>query len=149
MSDDDWRESLPDADDWKKIGEELWPTPKLEDIRKDPRYLRDKATLDFETGEIKPATDFLEWAQWLENSSRHIGYHSVSGFIVSTVFLGINHSFGHGPPLWFETMVFRADGNQELIAGQDYEQLRYSTIEDARAGHQLVVEAVQKGLIGE
>jgi hypothetical protein len=30
-----------------------------------------------------------------------------------------------------------------------YEQFRYSTLEEARAGHQAVVEAVEKGEIGE
>jgi hypothetical protein len=88
---------LPDPDAWKQ--------PRLEDIRKDPRHLRDKATLDFQTGEIKPATDLFEWAQWFENASRHVGYDQVSGFVVSTVFLGINHNFSKSKPLWFETMV--------------------------------------------
>jgi hypothetical protein len=29
--------------------------------------------------------------------------------VVSTVFLGLDHSFGEGPPLLFETMVFVND----------------------------------------
>jgi hypothetical protein len=148
MNDDDWRESLPDAEDWKKMADELWPdAPKLEDIRKDPRHLRDKATLDFQTGEIKPVTDLIEWAEWFENASRHIARDVVSGFIVSTVFLGIDHSYGHGPPLWFETMVFRQMDNQRLHSEVD--QWRYATLEEARAGHQAALEAVQTGLIGE
>jgi hypothetical protein len=141
MNNDDF--GLPDADDWKEA-------PKLEDIRKDPRHLRDKATLNFETGEIKPATDLVEWAQWLENASRHVGYDEVSGFVVSTVFLGINHSFfGKGRPLWFETMVFRQGIDGELKARQDVEQFRCSTLEEARIAHASAVFLVRKGEIGE
>jgi hypothetical protein len=142
MSDDDL--GLPDPDAWKR------EPMRLEDIRKDPRHLRDKATLDFETGEIKPATDLFDWAQWLDNTSRHVAYDQVSGFVVSTVFLGINQNFfGKGEPIWFETMVFREGADGELKGREDVEQLRYSTIEEARAGHAKVVEAVQKGEIGE
>ena len=36
-----------------------------------------------------------------------------------------------------------------LIASQDYDQFRYATIEEARAGHKAAVEAVEKGEIGE
>ena len=143
MNDDDWREGLPDAEDWKRIDEER----ERELIRKDPAHLRDKATLDFLTGEIKPVKDLFEWAQWFENTSRHVGYDEVSGFIVSTVFLGIDHSFGYGPPLWFETMVFRQMDNERLHG--DVDQCRYSTLAQARAGHQRALEAVQTGRIGE
>lgn len=52
---------------------------------------------------------------------------------VSTVWLGLDHSFGVGPPLIFETMVF--GGNL------DQYQYRYATLEQARTGHD---EAVQK-----
>jgi hypothetical protein len=47
---------------------------------------------------------------------------------VSTVFiLGINHAFGDGDPLLFETMIF--DGPL------DGYQVRYSTWEQAEVGH--------------
>ena len=46
---------------------------------------------------------------------------------VSTVFLTMDHSFGSGDPILFETMVF---GGQY----DDY-QWRYSTYEEAEAGH--------------
>lgn len=53
-----------------------------------------------------------------------------SGFFVSTVFLVLNHAFGEGPPLIFETMVFSDD------SGRDLDCERYSTEEEARAGHE-------------
>lgn len=46
---------------------------------------------------------------------------------VSTVWLGLNHNWGDGPPLIFETMVFRGP--------LDEEQVRYSTEAEAIAGH--------------
>lgn len=58
-----------------------------------------------------------------------------NGGYVSTVFLGLDHGLWRdGPPHIFETMVF-------LPAGDDYgEQLRYSTWEEAEAGHKEAVE---------
>jgi hypothetical protein len=55
-----------------------------------------------------------------------------SGVMVSTIFLGLDHNFGDGPPLLFETMVFsgRHAGVQE----------RYSTWDEAVDGHARWVE---------
>jgi hypothetical protein len=54
-----------------------------------------------------------------------------NGRWVSTVWLGLDHSFGSGPPLIFETMVFPKEGEWgELDAD------RYSTEVDALAGHE-------------
>jgi hypothetical protein len=138
MSDDDL--GLPDPDAWK--------TELPEISRTDPRLLRTLATLNWETGEIIPATDLIKWAIWFERTDNHVALEEVSGFIVSTVFLGINHSFGSRRPQWFETMVFRQMDNKRML-GRLIDQWRYSTIEEARAGHAKVVEAVQKGEIGE
>lgn len=55
---------------------------------------------------------------------------------VSTVLLVINHQFGNGPPLIFETMVF--GGNL------DQDQYRYSTLEEAKEGHARAVLLVTK-----
>lgn len=51
-----------------------------------------------------------------------------NGVHVSTVFLGIDHGFGFGPPVLFETMVF---GNSNIL-----EQRRASTLAEAIAWHQ-------------
>ncbi|MEH2201208.1 hypothetical protein [Nostoc sp.] len=55
---------------------------------------------------------------------------------ISTVFLGLNHQWlPNKPPLIFETMVF---------GGQiDYQQIRYSTWDEAVAGHQAIVELIK------
>jgi hypothetical protein len=53
---------------------------------------------------------------------------------VSTVWLGLDHSFGGGPPLIFESMVFGG--------GLDQHQWRYATEAEARTGHESLVEKV-------
>jgi hypothetical protein len=116
--------------------------------RKDPRLLKNLATLNWETGEIIPATDLIEWAITFERADNHVGYDEVSGFIVSTVFMGINQTRGRGRPHWFETMVLRQMDNKRML-GRLIDQWRYATLEEARAGHKLAVAAVRKGEIGE
>lgn len=54
---------------------------------------------------------------------------------MSTVWLGIDHSFGSGPPLIFETMVFSSKDDFH-----DLDCERYSTETQALAGHARMVE---------
>jgi len=55
---------------------------------------------------------------------------------ISTVFLGIDHRYdGGGPPLLFETMIFGGE--------HDKYQERYSSWDEAEAGHKKVVELVR------
>jgi hypothetical protein len=91
---------------------------------------------------------FSEWAHSFAED-RHIGdtyitpsvYHPLSWFAgtvrVSTVWLGLDHSFGGPVPLIFETLVFggRHDGFM----------LRYPTEDQARAMHDQIVAAVRRG----
>lgn len=71
---------------------------------------------------------------------RRVGWTEIGwGRIVSTVFLGINHNFGSGPPLLFETAVFTPktdlnDGTWDILQ-------RYSTWPDAVEGHERAVRA--------
>lgn len=55
---------------------------------------------------------------------------------VSTIWMGIDHRHGDGPPLIFETMVFAEGSDSETYAD------RYSTEQQAREGHTLAVLAV-------
>jgi hypothetical protein len=57
-----------------------------------------------------------------------------NGKWVSTVWIGLDHQFGNGPPLIFETMVFSKKGNW-----QELDRDRYSTQEDALKGHKRMV----------
>jgi hypothetical protein len=58
---------------------------------------------------------------------------------VSTVWLGLDHNWGDGPPLIFETMIFGLKGRLE-----DYCE-RYATEADAQAGHDRIVAALTEG----
>lgn len=64
-----------------------------------------------------------------------IGQH----YVVSTVLLSFDHSFGHGAPQLFETMVFASDG-EEVTSWMDLDCERYATEDEAREGHEKVVE---------
>jgi hypothetical protein len=58
---------------------------------------------------------------------------------VSTVFLGLDHQWhAHGPPLLYETMVFRDGSGDDCV--------RYSTREEALAGHNKVVAECRASL---
>lgn len=80
--------------------------------------------------------EMLEWARLFENLEykRVARDELTNGCLVSTVWLGLNHGYG-GPPLIFETMVFRPDDG---VDGGDME--RYSTEAEARAGHDAMVK---------
>ena len=74
----------------------------------------------------------------------------VGEYTVSTVDLGLDHSFGFGPPLYYETMIFLTEnfgvnftGHHKEHHFEDY-QVRYSTEEEAREGHKKAVEIVKK-----
>lgn len=82
----------------------------------------------------KRCNDLMEWARWFEkgDEARRVAHDVVNGVSVSTVFLGLDHQYGGGPPLLFETMEF---GQQDME--------RYSTWEEAEAGHRAMVERVK------
>lgn len=78
----------------------------------------------------------MTWARFMESPERTVGLTRLveQGVVVSTVFLGLDHSFGGGPPLWFETMVFPEDSMREQ------EMDRCSTYDEAEAMHIRMVE---------
>jgi hypothetical protein len=62
-------------------------------------------------------------------------------FLVSTVFLGVDHNMlGAGPPLLFESMAFEG----EEVTGDDVFMDRYATWDEAEAGHKAMVELVKE-----
>lgn len=68
----------------------------------------------------------------------------VGKYVVSTVDLGIDHSFGIGKPLYYETMIFEKNGNEIDFSG--IYQERYSTEEEAREGHKKAIKYVKEEL---
>jgi hypothetical protein len=86
-----------------------------------------------------PEPDLFAWAAWFETADRHVALDTVGGYHVSTVFLGLDHNlFGDGPPLLFETMVFHLAGG-----GEDLDMERYTTWDEAVAGHARIVAALR------
>ena len=74
------------------------------------------------------ACTLAEWGEMIQDiNSRQVARSELGEISVSTVFLGLNHNWGDGPPLLFETMIF--DGEH------DEEKWRYATWDEAIAGH--------------
>lgn len=72
--------------------------------------------------------DIMKWgAQFEDIKSRRVAETTIGDARISTVFLGLDHNWGGGPPLLFETMIFGGehDGYCE----------RYSTWDEAERGH--------------
>lgn len=78
----------------------------------------------------------LKWGKWFQTADRHVAKTDIAHVHVSTVFLGLNHSYVEGPPLIYETMVFGGP--------LDGEQDRYSTWDEAELGHAAMVERVNQ-----
>lgn len=95
-----------------------------------------------------PILDVLAWGRLAERRRRdgsfRIGSDHVNGFWVSTVWLGLDHSFfDGGPPIIFETMIF-TEG--EFPGGEAFDyQERYSTLAQAKEGHARAVAMVKLG----
>lgn len=88
-------------------------------FRRDEMGVReDKYVLD-DRGEPVPEPDLYRWAMWIETADRTVARTTIafgegSGEVfVSTVFLGLDHAFGEGAPILWETMIFGGplDGN--------------------------------------
>ena len=83
-----------------------------------------------------------EWASSFKTIDRRVNLTRISRFIipwpifqsdVSTVFLGLDHSFTSGPPQLYETMVFGGPDDQEIC---ERECRRF----DAELTHEIIVE---------
>jgi hypothetical protein len=84
--------------------------------------------------------DMADYAEWLENNKNQkvVKQDNIDDILVSTVFLGLDHSFNTpwiNPILW-ETMIFRGEFDQY--------QDRYSSYEDALKGHEKAMKLVSK-----
>ena len=58
-------------------------------------------------------------------------------YLVSTVDLGLNHRFGDGPPLYFETMIFPKGEWGEMYCN------RYTDRETALKEHERLIEDIK------
>jgi hypothetical protein len=98
------------------------PPPPIEDggiawqsfLRNQPRYYHRDGT-PIQTGD--GTADTLIWAELFEDSKgRTIGnVTTLYGERLSTVWLGMDHGWGGGPPLIFETMLFAPKAPGEKV----------------------------------
>jgi len=77
--------------------------------------------------------DLTEMAKVFE-SDRGVAQTKIGDVTISTVFLCIDHQFGDGPPVLFETMIFGGQFDQYMQ--------RYHTWEEAEAGHGYAVDFI-------
>ena len=92
--------------------------------------MSDKYKLD---GYTPIRCSLMEWVDQFQGSNRIVAQTDVAKDIqVSTVFLGLDHQWGDGPPLLFETMIFGG--------AHDQFQQRYSTWDQAEAGHRAALK---------
>lgn len=98
-----------------------------------------------------PVAGFEDFYVWLDAERERVGQELPVATLqvandnwgerpdcVSTVFLGVNHNYDDGPPTLFETMLFTDDD-------RDQSMWRYSTWDEAVAGHASVVAALRNG----
>jgi hypothetical protein len=87
-------------------------------------------------GKIPEQCSTEEYAFWESITNRRIAEDKFDGIIVSTVFLGLDHQFGSGQPILFETCIFNGDRDGEIT--------RYYTFDEAWAGHKKIVASLQE-----
>lgn len=74
-----------------------------------------------------------KYSSW--HTDKRVGNTVVGECTVSTVWLGLDHQYGPGAPLIFETMVFGGKWDNEMA--------RYSTEEQAMRGHLDVLDRLR------
>lgn len=95
-------------------------------------------------GRPVPEPDMKKWHEWMEkHTAKAVARNEVGGWMVSTVFLGIDHGWGNPQdgvePVVFETMVFDAEGEAK-------HQERHTTLQEAQIRHAFVLLTLQKEL---
>lgn len=95
----------------------------------------------------------LEWARWYENAERTVmRTELIDGSVISTVFLGLDLGWGHGPPQVFETGLISGEEQFSAYSKRMYHPVevvaRYATWAEAEAGHMEWIErCVPKDMI--
>jgi hypothetical protein len=85
-------------------------------------------------------SDVNEYNKWQSKNqeTKCVKQEYIGDLYVSTVFLGLDHSFRSNIPLLWETMVFNGE--------DDIYQERYSCYEDAVEGHKRALELANSKL---
>ena len=84
------------------------------------------------------STSKTEAVDWMENNPQRkvVKQEHIGDVYISTVFLGLDHSWNSDIPVLWETMIF----------GEEYDQYqdRYTSYKDALEGHKKALELVNK-----
>jgi hypothetical protein len=88
------------------------------------------------SGNPVPEKDMECWNNWFAVADRTVAKDFIGDIEISTVFLGIDHSYFQGPPVLYETMIFGGKHDQYLR--------RYSNKEQAIEGHIKAINIVIK-----
>jgi hypothetical protein len=83
---------------------------------------------------VPVAVEDSDYRELLHNE-RTVAKDTVGDSDISTVFLGLDHGWGDGPPVLYETMVFGGAMSDE--------QVRYCTRQEAIAGHAAMIKRVK------
>jgi hypothetical protein len=93
-----------------------------------------------EDGQPVPCQDLRAWAEWRvdHREQARVSRTEVGARTVSTVFLWIDHGWGEGPPVLWETAIFEPDRHVIVVA-------RYRSLVEAQAGHVAITAQLQAG----
>ena len=97
--------------------------------------MKHEYTLD-DQGNPVVERDLMKWARWIEAADRKIASDTIGDARVRTMFLGLDYSFGDGPPILFETTI--------LGGTHDGYMDRYTNRIAALAGHDQAMDLVQR-----
>ena len=105
------------------------------------KYYRETKDGGVEAVELDPeGSEFRQYMRDWGQRPRRVDLTKVGEYEVSTVFLGLDHSFGSGPPVLYETMIFKGDLT-------DLYMERYTTRQLAQGGHNAVVNRLRLGWV--
>ena len=105
-------------------------------------------------GVAEPISDLLRWAKWMETHRKEWHLEDKVGSLrISTIFLGLDHNWGNGDPILWETMIFDEDrpvevklGSYSRVVSEDIDQWRHTFAEEAKAFHENKVKELQAKL---
>mgnify|MGYP001559166815 CR=1 FL=1 len=83
--------------------------------------------------------ELMTWARWYEKAERHVACDTIGDAKISTVFLGIDHAFGGGGPVLWETMIFSKEPSLD-----QFQNRCAGSREQAEAMHKEAVEMVKR-----
>lgn len=89
---------------------------------------------------IPVATDnIFQWGRWMEDpNNKQVALTEIDELRVTTIFLGVDNQLTEGQPFLFETLIFEGEK-----LDWEYDGARYRTWDEAKAGHDTIVELVK------